>query len=535
MYESQREMGESTTMVEFRFDFYFRIIRKWLWLVLIMVGVTAVAAYTVLGQRQETYRAGILISTGSILNVPDPQFDDFRFATALVETYAQIVRRSEVVGGAIEALGLQGEIGIDGLKRRIETKIIPNTALIEVTVSYRNPETAALLANELGTQLQNNLPSPITPGLREQLDLSQNQITYLDTQLQDLLAQLSNINIELTEAEESGDQETVDRLVAQRSETIRQINQSIATIAQFSDTITQIEERANVVNIVEPATIPRNPEGQNTLLFTLLAAGGIGVFLTGTVILYEASDTSWRDDETVERRLQLPVKGNLPRMRRNKTVLDLSPDSRIFERYRLLRNNLVYASEEQAETRVNLITSPTHRENKERMLVNLAQTAADSGLNVLLIDADLRQSSLHDLLDVENETGLATLLNQEKSLIEDTQERDYLLQQALHTTSQPNLNFMPSGQTTRNSIQLLESPIMVAWLDYFAEAYDFVLINTPPALNYSDVSALAAMTKLPVLLVVQYARTRAEVAYEARDQITQVGGEIAGVIFTETR
>lgn len=515
-------------MIDFDLNFYFRVIRKWLWLVILVGALAAGAAFAVLSQRQDEYQASTLMNVGSFLDTSTPDIADLRTALESVQTFARLARTTGVIQPAIDDLGL--ETTVSQVRRSMETALVPNTTLFEITVLWSSPEEAAALANEISNQLIASTDN-VTPLLARQIALSEQQITLQSEQLDELQIQLDALNARISIAETRDDTQTVDSLSVQRNDLIQQINQTTSNIASFSDTITQIEQRSNVLTLQEEAEAPNGPVSQNTLLFSIVAGLGAASIIAGAFVLLEALDTTFRTERRLETVLQIPVRGSVQSGSRR--ALTTPPtDARMLEQYQMLRTTLLYSDADERQP-IYILSSPTDAEAKERIVGNLALSAADSGSRVLLIDADLRQSRLHRLMRLNNQVGLVNFLNLSPEEIDDDIQRNNALQQVIQSTETPGLDVVTTGVVEENPIRLLESPTMLHWLELLLNNrdYDFILLNTPPVLLYPDTSALAALTGLECLLITQNAKTRSQNGVAAYDQITQVGGKVTGAIF----
>jgi polysaccharide biosynthesis transport protein len=516
-------------MLNFNLDFYFRVIRKWLWLVIVVAVLVGGGVYYLLNQQENEYKTSILVNVGSYLYVPNPDFNAFRLSQELTETYARLVTTDNILQPTIDALGLDVNTGY--IRKKISTDIVPNTSLLEIGITYPEPELAAAIANTLGEQLALNSTS-LTPQLRSQINLAQTQIDLLNAQLNDLKDQLDTTNERLNAAENDEDQALITSLTAQRSSLIDQINNTAATIAQFSENITQIEQGSTTITIQEAATIPDSPVGRSTMLFTALAALGAGMVVAGATILLEAADTKVRSEDAVESGLGIPVKGTVRTGSRRAVLTSPPQHAQTLEDYQMLCTNLLYSNHKDRRA-VYILTSPTKNEQKDSVIANVALAAADRGSRVLLVDADLRNPQLHTRMNLSNDVGLVDFLHLTLDELNDEDERNKKLREVLQQTETDNLSIMTSGPVGANPLRMLESPTIIHWLDMLMHTphFDIVLVNTPPVLLYSDASALAAKSDVDVVLVVQNATTRMGHARAAQEKIVQIGGQTVGIIY----
>jgi protein-tyrosine kinase len=173
------------------------------------------------------------------------------------------------------------------------------------------------------------------------------------------------------------------------------------------------------------------------------------------------------------------------------------------ERFRTLRSRLYQISAVQSVRRV-LLTSSVPEEGKTFVASNLAQSMVrQADRKVMLMDADLRASRLHMTLGTENEPGLSDYLSGEKELIEIVQRGEA-----------DNFCFIPSGRYVSNPSELLHSDKMKHLLEKMSELFDWVILDSPPAIAVHDASILADMCD-GVLFVVRAGTTDYETAQKA--------------------
>ena len=213
--------------------------------------------------------------------------------------------------------------------------------------------------------------------------------------------------------------------------------------------------------------------------------------------------------------------------------------SPITEAYHGLRINLLSASD---NNHVYVITSPGPKEGKSTTAANLAVTMAESGLRVMLIDADLRRPRSHELFELQNDKGLSTLLlpaykGGEISLKNGRTKFSKILKPCLQDAEVSNLRVITSGlPPAQNPSVMLGSSLMQQWIEAFrgSENIDVILIDTPPCLVVPDSITLAESVAAEVLLVVEAGRTKQSAAQKAKERFQQVGIEVKGVILNKT-
>ena len=377
---------------------YLRLLKKWLWLIVIFAFIAGGISFVINTGRPPVYEAQTTIAIGRFIEAPNPDSSQIRTGIDLAQTYAQILKTYDVLNGTIEELNLS--LSVDELERLISVRIITGTSLLVVKVAYTDPVLTADIANSLAEQLVKKSPSNLTAEEEAQITFANTQITNLNTQISDARMQLDIINKQLESAK---DQSKIDVLTAQRNSIIDQINQATATLANFSNTIVTLQQRTNSIDVVELARIPTERSG-NSILSSTVLGGIVGIFLAiGLALSIEYLDETIRTTEEAAQTLKLPVLSGIVRFgnRRDsyteRLVTKQTSMSPVAESYRALRTNLLYQGNN-GHKAVYLMTSPGPGEGKSVTAANLAVTIAQAGLQVLLIDGDLRRPRIHEFL-----------------------------------------------------------------------------------------------------------------------------------------
>ncbi len=115
---------------------------------------------------------------------------------------------------------------------------------------------------------------------------------------------------------------------------------------------------------------------------------------------------------------------------------------------------------------------------------------AQTGAEVLIIDCDLRRPRLHAHFNVANTKGLTNWLSGETDLDNLTQSYE----------TQPSLKFLTSGPVPPNPAELLGSDEMKKLLSTLSERFTHIVIDSPPAISFTDASILSTMVDGVVLV-----------------------------------
>ncbi|MGG2014566.1 CpsD/CapB family tyrosine-protein kinase [Bacillus sp. S10(2024)] len=198
-------------------------------------------------------------------------------------------------------------------------------------------------------------------------------------------------------------------------------------------------------------------------------------------------------------------------------VTHTMPNSKIAEEYRTIRTNLQFSSINGKDKTI-VITSPRFGEGKSTITANLAVSIAQQGEKVLVIDADLRKPTMHEIFQLENTIGLTSVLSGEK-----------VMEGAVKKTGIGRLYVLTSGPVPLNPADLLGSVVMENLIQKVIDQYDIILIDSPPILEVADTSILADQCD-GTLLVVNYSRTMNEDAIEAKRLLSFTKGKLVGAI-----
>jgi protein-tyrosine kinase len=191
-----------------------------------------------------------------------------------------------------------------------------------------------------------------------------------------------------------------------------------------------------------------------------------------------------------------------------KTMLFFNSDEQVYgtEEFRTLRSRLYQIREKQPLKKV-LITSALPKEGKSFVAANLAQVMVrQHGRRGLLIDADLRAARLHSILGAPVTPGLA------EYLLGETDEFG-----AMQRGPMENLFFIPSGRSVSDPAELVANGRLKFLLNRVEPLFDWIIIDSPPAVPVSDSSLLANHCD-GVLMVVRSNATPFDIARKAREQ-----------------
>jgi protein-tyrosine kinase len=173
----------------------------------------------------------------------------------------------------------------------------------------------------------------------------------------------------------------------------------------------------------------------------------------------------------------------------DKLVVTSQQEQSTVEQYRKLAATLHHAQVER-DLKVVMVSSAVSGDGKTLTSTNLALTLSESyRRRVLLIDADLRRPSIHEVFQVKNQNGLTECLAAE------TEHRLPLIQ------ASPYLSLLLAGRPDSDPMSGLTSGRMHRLIDEAAATFDWVIIDTPPVVLLPDANLLAAMVDAAILVI----------------------------------
>lgn len=196
----------------------------------------------------------------------------------------------------------------------------------------------------------------------------------------------------------------------------------------------------------------------------------------------------------------------------------MEPEFAVAEAMNTLRTNIIYSS----EVKVINITSTFPNEGKSTISLQLARSFAELGKKTLLIDCDLRKSSLiHRFHGDRQVEGLSELLTGQSMKV-------------INSTDIDNLSVICSGKVPPNPSELLAGQKFTVFLKALKEKYDYIILDAPPIGSVID-AAITGRNADGTLLVVRNEFTSKGALKRGRQQIEQSGCKILGVILNRVK
>jgi polysaccharide biosynthesis transport protein len=275
----------------------------------------------------------------------------------------------------------------------------------------------------------------------------------------------------------------------------------------------------NNISIVDRAEPPPRPSSPKPLLnmgLSVLAGLIIGV---GLAFVREALDQGVRAPSDIESKIGIPCLGAAPLLEKGIQPAEALADqkSSLTEAYQSIRSALQFATRDGFPKSL-LITSARPGEGKSTTAFAIANSLARLGFETLLVDADLRNPSLHKSMGADNRSGLTNALTGAATLPEVVQKSDV-----------PNLFLVTSGPMPPNPAELLSGARLKGFVDDAIASFDMVIIDGPPVMGLADAPSIGAMVT-GILLVVEAGHTGQAQARAAIRRLLMANGHLIGAI-----
>lgn len=198
-------------------------------------------------------------------------------------------------------------------------------------------------------------------------------------------------------------------------------------------------------------------------------------------------------------------------------VTHFNPNSSISELYRTLKTNVGFSSST-GELSSVMVASTVRGEGRTTTAANLAVVYSQYGKRVLLIDADLRNPSIHTIFQVKNHIGITDVVMNDKSL-----------SNAIVESGIENLSLLTVGSLVTNPAELLSSANMSELVSKVKNDYDIVIFDSPPILDVTDGLVISGYTD-GVILVVKAGQVDKKLIIKAKEKLCQASAKILGSV-----
>jgi polysaccharide biosynthesis transport protein len=429
--------------------------------------------------------------------------------------YAQVAKLTRS-GAALESVP---EVLSSALIQNLRLQEIEaGRKIAELQTQFRDGHPKMVLAKaelaDARAKLQSEVEK-IASQLQHEVDLARSTEATLQAEVQRLQQQMeeqndAKVTLDLLESELQASKQLYETLLARYKET------------EVQDSTVQRQD-ARIISTALPPGGPFYPQKKLLVGVAFAASLVIGVVLA---IAIELLDYGFRSLSQIEALTGLPTLGMVPLIvrkevnRRPHQLAVAKPGSVYGEAVRTLRTALILSDSERPP-RTIVVTSSVPNEGKTSTALSIACQSAKSGQRCIILDCDLRQSSVHVHCDLPNRVGLA----------------DYLvgkarLEEVIEIDAVSGTHLIPAGARAPNPIDLLGSPQMRRLVKALSQSYDLVILDTPPVLAVSDALVMVRHVDATVFLI-RWEKTRRQAAMSGLKLALEAGANLAGVVLSQ--
>ena len=460
---------------------YIRTIWRWKLLILVLViGAPAVAYYIEQGKPKNYVASTEVAFTGSSSNssVTLPTSNSV-YSSGNIQEIAKLITTPVVanIAGQLMHPPVSGASILGGVSASADI----STNFITITANSNSPTQAAAVANAFA----------------KALNVNDNKVTQdsIQSAINSYKSQLSKIS---------------------------RTNANYATLQQeLAAAQAALKTPVNSISQVSPATPDFTPTGPHPKRAAELGLI-IGILLAfGAVMLLDSLDRRVRSPDDLEEFTKLPLLAAIAPSAFNGELETTPVDEEAFQ---TLRTSLTYFTVDRQIKSV-LIASPGEQEGKSTVAVRLALASAHAGLDVVLVDADLRRAGATSKLGIKTNVGLGLVLAEQRPV------ESALTDWPVGRDDVGRLRVLAAGPPPPNPAALISSVAMRDLISTLEHKADLVIIDTPAALAVSDAVPLMQSVS-GVVLIARMNRSSRDTVRRLHKIITSAHGRLLGAVAT---
>lgn len=396
------------------------------------------------------------------------------------------------------------------------------------TVEGLSPEEKAQRANDPSLV---RLAEDIQNGVEGAAESFETQYAVLLTRAQQevlrLEAQFEAVDTSIVELTERIETQSSELVRLQQLEREAQANGLIyeAFLSRLKETTVQQGIQQADSRILSQAVVPLSPSAPKKPMILALSLI-LGAMVGGAAVLIrEMSQNTYRVAEALERNTGLTVIGQIPTIpsRNRANVLQYltdKPNSAAAEAVRNLRTSLLLANIDMPP-RVIMSTSSVPGEGKTTQSISLAQNLSGLGKKVLLVEGDIRRRVFSEYFDIHDKPGFLSVLAGEASL-----------QSAVTFNEQLQADILLGETSKVNAADLFSSDTFAQFLGTLRDAYDYVIIDTPPVLAVPDARVIGQHVDA-ILYTVKWDSTTHRQVNDGLKSLANVNLKVTGLVLSQ--
>lgn len=492
----------------------FRLLLKWWWLIALSVALGVGVGFFVHKQQPNVYVATTRVLFGQNFSSSSASVASLEDLQDLIVIYTGLVRLPTVLDPVIDDLGLG--ISAEQLNGMMDVNDVENLPILQISIADTRPDRAADIANRIAQELIIQSPteqvSQETTFKRAQLANIQKQVEELQNQYDSNIAEGAT----LTSAFEITQNLNERAGILQNLQQLRQ---------NYADMSAGLADQVQLLRIFEFAN-PDNTTVVESTMISVVLAGAAGLLLSvATIVMLAYSDDRLVWHEALESVEGVKVLGPLGVVPKNKLPLYLvsMPDSVESEVLRQLRSKLVLAAGG-VHPKALTVTSYDTGDGKSITASNLALAFAQSGLQTLLVDGDIRKGNLHETFRLPNVMGISDILAGRDDLPK-------LLSGSLLDSGYDLLTILTSGRSNADPASLLSAARFTQLMDILKSQFDVIIMDSVPTVGGPDAAFLAEVSD-GVLIIADSRRTTAKGIKRTLQALQQAGNvNLYGIAF----
>lgn len=476
-------------------------------------------------------------ATHNIVDYPSAQPEGNTLALQQIQSLAQDLSAARTKRAQLEAAQQEVARLASDPSKALSAPVVAAAPVVE-NIRVQEVTAAAHLADLTGTYGDRH---PLVVSAKSQLQQLRQR---LDDEVRVALQQLA-VETRQAQANEAQLQARMDQLTAARRDEnnvmpqLQQLESEQQAAINIYNTFVQGAYRAltqdgvpttkgRIVQYADPLDWPSFPNMLIFMAVIFIAASMIGV---GVVYVLEARDKSFRTASEIEEAVQIPVLGmtllepqGFRRLLRRRLPVSQQvmskPTSAMSELVRLAGTAITLSHAQQAP-KIIMVTSSVPAEGKSTFALMLARQSAHAGKRVIVVEAEMRKPTFGDELSDLPAKGLAEYLLGRASLDE-----------VIGVDRASGAHFIAVREQSKFSAELLGGAQMRALLQLLRQAYDLIVLDTPPTLIAADALQLGRAVNSTVL-VVKWGSTPRHMVLDAVRKLRTANVPVSGIVMTQ--
>ncbi len=512
------------------------VLRRSLWLIVLGMVVCTGVTFAISKRIPPVYQASAMI----LVNGTGASDSSSVFSNqALAQTYSLVISSTDVLGKA--AQNLHGE-SIAQLRAAITASPQAGSAVINIQAQANVASQSANIANGIAQAFLQYQLNKSTAQLQNAIDQLSQNMAAAKTDLDTAMARLTLLQ----------DTHAATNLIAQQNNIVTgEQNYYTALQTKYQANLnllqTQKTQAANSLILVQEAIPPSASISPKVTLNVIIAAAMSLLLMIVLVLILDWADSTIKTPDDVSSLTGLEALGSVP-FDKNPLLLTY-PDSASSVENEGVQQAFIAISTNfdvlNRGGRVIQVTSLHAGAGTSTTSVNLAISFASTGMRVLLIDANLRHPSLHEVFHFSNEVGLVNRLNDVHAF---HAQRPELVGSWLNLwpTAIRNLYLLPAGPVPPHATSILRAPEIQQLMQYLLRqgqsgygnpmsvGVDIIILDTSPLSEGAGAMAVAAISDCTVL-VVEARKERGETLERAQYTLQRLGSPVIGVVVNRAK